>query len=418
MTQAIHAFLAERQDNWLKAKLKGITDETEIADIQQQASEKFSLAQWVPDAARRAGQLTIVSHPGKFSHPRAQISDIIAPSLPMTDGFIRSGNVSLALDIIGSAAAIDAYKFLSLKLKDKKTILEHLDADTAYIQQVLKLPKSIYQTTRLNFLKIKSSNLEKQTHNLIKQIYFPINNNEYHLLSVLTPSGLLSELKERIRTMRFSDKAKAARLNFKHHLFDETGFDDIYGLSIIAYGSANPQGISVLNSSNSGKYYLLPCLPPELQQRNIRIPHRDFFQQCLYPSTFVNNFQFLHHKMKDSRNNWQNRNEIRDVISFIIDRILSLSLLIRHDPNLPQNWSTADNCILPNAQKIWLDAARAPEREQNDEWRDHIATDLAHWFIKTYQKILSNKAFLLADGELIAIKQAVLSALEKDKENF
>jgi len=71
MTASIEAFLNERKELWLKDRLKKAENETVIAELQQQANERFSLQEWLPDAAKRVSQLSMVSHPSKFSQPFA-----------------------------------------------------------------------------------------------------------------------------------------------------------------------------------------------------------------------------------------------------------------------------------------------------------------------------------------------------------
>ena len=414
MTQAIHAFLAERQDNWLKAKLKGITDETEIADIQQQASEKFSLAQWVPDAARRAGHLSIVSHLGKFTHPSAKTSAIIAHTRFLPDGYCRSGNLKYPLDAFGSAASMDVYKFLNLTLSNGQTLLHNLETENTLLKTLFSFPHADYVMLRQGFLSIKAEDTHPKTDHQVKQVYFPVAENTYHLLSILTPSGLLTEMKQRIDHLRFSEETKTAKERRRKNEWDDTGFDDLMDLTVTAFGGTKPQNISVLNNQNAGRAYLLPCFPPQLAKRQIRLPRNDFFTQTLYRAHFRNDFQSLHRCMEDNRNNHQIRQRASDAVSFIIDKVIGLAIFLRNHESA--GWSDKDNRILSQAQKIWLDRAYAAEQETNSAWREHIAADLARWFIHAYAKTVHHSAFAIGDVELVAIKQVVQATLDNDKE--
>ena len=67
----------------------------------------------------------------------AKTTSIIADSEGAADGFLRSGNVSVAMDLFGNAAALDVYEFLSLVLSDGKTVLSHLEQDTPTINKQL-----------------------------------------------------------------------------------------------------------------------------------------------------------------------------------------------------------------------------------------------------------------------------------------
>jgi CRISPR-associated protein Csy1 len=116
--------LNERKELWLKDRIKKAENENVIAELQQQANDKFSLNEWLPDAAKRVTQLSMVSHPSKFSHPSAKTSSVIAKVEQSNDGYLRSGNVDYSLDVFGNAAAMDVFKFLSLPLNEKFTVLD------------------------------------------------------------------------------------------------------------------------------------------------------------------------------------------------------------------------------------------------------------------------------------------------------
>lgn len=210
MNQNIFNFLLERKAAWLKAKLKPSLTDEEQALLQQEANEKFSLANWLPDAARRATQLTMVSHPSKFSHPSAKTSSVIAKSYPANDGYLRSGNIDYELDVFGNAAAMDVYKFLSLTMDDGKTVLAHLEEDNTAIQSLFTLPTASYESLKQGLISIKQLDNSSKTDHLVKQVYFPVG-DDYHLLSLLTPSGLLTKVKNRIDNIRFSEETKKTK---------------------------------------------------------------------------------------------------------------------------------------------------------------------------------------------------------------
>lgn len=226
MNQNIPDFFAERKAAWLKARQKpSLTDEDQ-ARLQQEANEKFAPANWLPDAARRATQLTMVSHPGKFSHPSAKTSSVIAQSSSSQDGFLRTGNVDSDHDVFGNAAALDVHKFLSLTLADGQTVLAHLEQDSDLIKAQFKIPNASFAELQTGLLAIKQTSNKAKTSEKIKQIYFPVEDG-YHLLSILTPSGLMFKLKERINIIRFSEAAKQARESRRNQQHNEQGFDEL-----------------------------------------------------------------------------------------------------------------------------------------------------------------------------------------------
>ena len=93
---------------------------------------EFSRLQWLSDAAGRAEQLSLTTHPFAFTHPCARrnrygkAGAILAEVKKKNDGFLRSGNVVVPQDAEGNAAALEIYTFLMLKMQDGKTLLTHL----------------------------------------------------------------------------------------------------------------------------------------------------------------------------------------------------------------------------------------------------------------------------------------------------
>lgn len=395
MDPAIQTYLSERKVTWLKDKLKIAKSEAEQQDIERAAADKFDLANWLPDAAKRAGQLAMVTHPGKFSHPGAKTSSVIADAERKADGYLRTGNVAAEFDVFGNAAALDVHKFLSLTLSDGETVLAHLEQGTPLIKQQFNIPTA-FQELRQGLLSIKSGAAETvKTSEKIKQVYFPVEDG-YHLLSLLTPSGLMFKLKERINVLRFSEAAKQARNDRRIQIHHEQGFDEIYNLTVIGFGGTKPQNISVLNNQNGGTSYLLPSLPPPLELRATQKPTTNFFAQSLYLKDYQDKFKALHKLFLDTVPNNIDVREGRDYwILQIVEQLMEKVWAIRE---LPGGWS--ESGALPPAQKIWLDAANNEKRDDEDEWLDDIIAAVVSWLGIAYKKTIGElKAIPLGDPE-------------------
>ena len=298
MTESIHTFLNERKELWLKDRVKKAENDVERAELQQQADDRFSLKEWLPDAAKRVSQLSMVSHPSKFSHPSAKTSSVIAQVKSAQDGYLRSGNVHYPLDVFGNAAAMDVYKFLSLNLAEDYTVLTGFEHDHEDLKSLIEKSSLNFTSLKQAFLVIKNDDTSSKTDHLVKQVYFPIADTEYHLLSILTPSGLIARLKLAIDQLRFSEATKEAKEKRKKNEHDAIGYADIFDLTVTAYGGTQPQNVSVLNSQNAGRAYLLSSCPPILEKRTVRLPSIDFFAQCLYRKNYQDSFLQLHKFMQ------------------------------------------------------------------------------------------------------------------------
>ena len=416
MTESIQNFLNERKELWLKDRLKKAENDSVISELQGQADDKFSLKEWLPDAAKRVTQLSMVSHPSKFSHPSAKTSSVIAQAKQINDGYLRSGNVSYPLDVFGNAAAMDVFKFLSLPLTEKLTVLDGFERQEESLKTLLVGADLDFETLSTEFLKIKATDTSVKTDHLVKQVYFPIEQAEYHLLSVLTPSGLITRLKQSIDTIRFSEETKQAKELRRKNEHHEIGYADIFDLTITAYGGTQPQNVSVLNSQNAGRAYLLSSCPPMLEKRAIRLPKTDFFAQCLYRKNYQESFIQLHKFMQLDLNNDDIRTAIRNIIQFVIDQILVLASKTREYS--VEGWSNQDYyASLPKLQRIWLDKIYQTEREEDHDWRDELSREIARWILRSYEKVISD-AYKLGTDEILDVKQRVEKSLKQAKEFF
>lgn len=392
---AIQNFLSERKESRIKGKIKDCKTDEEKQELENNANEEFLLANWLPSAANRSKQLAIASHPAKFTHSSAKASAIIAKGAQKNDGFLRTANSTGEYDASGNAAAMDVYKFLHLLLADGRTILEHLELETDTIQQQLSIPTASFNAIQQGLLAIKPTDLSNPiTDERVKQVYFPVADN-YHLLSLLTASGLIFKLKEKINAFRFSEETKKARLarkNWDHH---EQGFVELHNLTMIGYGGTKPQTVSVLNNQNGGTAYLLESLPPILKKRSANPPKNNFFSNSLRLKDFQDDFDQLHKQLSSDTNNIHVRNKrdwlIKNIIYQVADKLWEIRFL-------DAGWSTSDNYQnLPSHQKTWLDQAYKDTRQQQTDWQEDIKTALARWLSNSYKTSQGDKALSIDD---------------------
>ena len=416
MTENIQTFLNERKELWLKDRVKKAENDVERAELQQQADDRFSLKEWLPDAAKRVSQLSMVSHPSKFSHPSAKTSSVIAQVKSAQDGYLRSGNVHYPLDVFGNAAAMDVYKFLSLNLAEDYTVLTGFEHDHEDLKSLIEKSSLNFTSLKQAFLVIKNDDTSSKTDHLVKQVYFPIADTEYHLLSILTPSGLIARLKLAIDQLRFSEATKEAKEKRKKNEHDAIGYADIFDLTVTAYGGTQPQNVSVLNSQNAGRAYLLSSCPPILEKRTVRLPSIDFFAQCLYRKNYQDSFLQLHKFMQLDLNNIDIRTAIRNLIQFVIDQVLLKGFKIRD--YYPEGWSQQEYyASLPKLQRVWLDSMYIEQRENDSEWRNELSEDIARWILRSYEKVISESE-MLGTAEINDVKQRVEESLRQAKEFF
>lgn len=397
---AITAFFAERKEGWLKKNIKPDMTEAETKEIEKECEEVFSLENWLPNAAKRAGQISISTHPCTFSHPSARknkngyVTSIIASVSRKADGYFRSGNTDVKVDALGNAAALDVYKFLSVELEDGITVTEHIQRDTKMAKSLLSVKTESYDNLKAGFMAMVSSDETMVTSSKIKQVYFPAG-NDYHQLSILSNSGMIFELRNRVDALRFSDTVKEGRELRRNNAYSESGYSEIYNITTIGYGGTKPQNISVLNNQYGGKAYLLLSVPPMLKQREVRFPTKDFFRQGLsyYDCKEIlerldNIFKIEHagqiplEKIRKGRDRC-----LGDILDVILRKMMAL-----REASIEQ--FRPETSGLEAWQKLWLCEQYAKQRLEQEGWLNTLCEQIARWINTAYKNSIKQPVLL------------------------
>ncbi|MFK5975823.1 MAG: type I-F CRISPR-associated protein Csy1 [Sulfurovum sp.] len=414
--EVITKFFDERKEAWLKKKLNPSMEEDEVLELYEESAIEFSLEVWLPNASKRAGQISMATHPCTFSHPSARknkngyVTSIIASKEYRSDGLLRTGNVKVQSDALGNAAALDVHKFLNLIMPDGKVLIEHIQQDTPLAKSLLNIKSKSYDVLKDEFLEMIESSSDSLTSSKIKQVYFPVD-EDYHLLSILSNSGIIYHLRKRLDSIRFGadedskKRLKELRVLRNNAKFSEDGFPEIYNLTTIGYGGTKPQNISVLNSQNGGKAQLLNSMPPNIEKRDTHFPKSDFFAESMKLWRFRDTFMALHkiYKVPDYTN-IDIRNAKKYHYETLIEKIIEQMWAVRavSDELYYEKTST-----LKSHQKIWLLSSKEEQRE-DDDWLDKVIKDITSWIIQSYPKLLGKNAIEInAKWEFTDIKDIV-----------
>lgn len=416
---AIQNYFSERKETWLKKNTKAAMQEHELQELEQLCEQQFSLNEWLPNAAKRAGSRAFSTHPSKFSHPSTGIgknnkkigtyvTPVIATVEKVNDGFLKSGSVLVDTDSLGDAAALDVDKFLNLVLQDGSNLLAHIQQETELAKALLTIQTANYQDLRNGFLAMVEGATESITSSKIKQVYFPVDDN-YHLLSLLTNSGMVYQLRSRVDKLRFSEEVKALRDKKRKNEFSEQGYSEIYGLTTIGYGGTKPQNISVLNNQNGGKAHLLSSLPPSIEKRNVHFPKSDFFTESFKKYEYADNFKALHKLFQTDYNNIKLRDARDRNLQQIIDLLIEKMWAVRA---VSQTQYHAQTSSLSSIQRTWLHDDFTDEREKSAQWLNSLIAEISAWLARSYEKILDKKAIKLGEAERLHFAEVI----ERNKE--
>lgn len=374
--KTILAFIEKR----LADKLEREKDEGR----RQKLREKYQPATWIADAANRVKQIRLVTHAIKYSHPDARGSSLCSDGCEAAgEGLVGTHTLrkQRSLDVVGNAASLDVYKFLSLEVEGVPLWQRARDQDT---ELLAALPGSEEENKAWVefFATLAQDNPQPASHPLAKQVYWHLGTNEYHLLQPLFPTSLVQRVHYILREARFSDESRAAREAKRNGNPHVHGFRDWPELLIQRFGGTKPQNISQLNSERHGEAWLLPSLPPSWGQTNLRPPlHVDSLFKHL-PYRFDRYAKELGRYLASVKD-WNNQ-AIREGrarrVSEIIDELIEHAMMTQ---SLAAGWSADENCKLSAAERYWLDPNRDDadfQQQRNSvDWPRDIANHFGMW---------------------------------------
>lgn len=375
---------------------------------------EISIEEWLDKAADQAKQLCRATHILKFTNGDAKGTNIYSvedkTENPTSSCYVTTSSLNnFVFDIaVKNAATLAVAGLVQLEL-NSVTLLEMVAKDDGSAFEGFTDSKEKIQKW-IKGLKAILNNEQLSSHSLAKQIYFPLENGTYHLLSPLYASSLSHALYEKIKESKFGEEAKIAREKKKKDEHSDWIIEDFPQLAIQSFGGTQPQNISVLNSKRNGKVYLLRSVPPiwkdvseppkrensfwrEFERRN--------FSEISELRRFLIDFQ-------SRRNNSSNRETREEHLNCIIDSLLGLA---REIQQFPSGWSKESKLV--ECEKIWLDPEREEYQELQtlDEWKEKVAKRFARWLAT----VLNSKqdTFELEDDEVRHIESICLQALKE-----
>ncbi|WP_326544082.1 type I-F CRISPR-associated protein Csy1 [Pseudorhodoferax sp.] len=372
---AIQRFLEER----LAAKLdKRPPDDPERAAIVAQHQP----AAWLADAACRVAQIQAVTHSLKPIHPDARGTNLYCPPAglpPRPEVGSHLLQADFPVDVVGNAAALDVYKFLRIEVASR-SLLDYLLAADPDLLAALDGDAKQAAALATAFASLVEPRGRPASHTLAKQLYWlhgddPGDDAGYLLLAPLFATSLAHVLHERIRADRFGEEAKAARQARSKRASHSHGFSEYPDLAVQRQGGTKPHNLGQLNSERRGENYLLASLPPFWRSAAVRpvlrmasVLPRVYGQRPLVRETVAALRKFLGSNPDPTMATRDRRDAY---IGTLIDELVSMARELQEQ--LPDDWTADPDCVLVEAEKLWLNPARAfadPEFDHAWQWMD------------------------------------------------
>jgi len=375
-------------------------EESDQAQARREIENKYEVRTWLTDAASRAGQISLVTHALKYTHSDAKgSSTFCTETLPDAQTLSTSTLVQPAIDAVGNAAALDVARLLQAEHEGDSLVSALQRGDNSALEALADNPEQLSQWLT-GFRQVFTSN-QLSSHKLAKQVYFPLQNGGYHLLSPLYSSSLSQALYQRIYEVRFSDQAKAIRRAQKDNLWHEQPAISYPNLAVQKMGGTKPQNISSLNNSRSGRSYLLSCAPPQWYSSEKSPSHhssifRPSGEADHHTRTILAQMQRFLLSVKAVSNNREIRHQRLRYLDQSIDQLF---FYVSSVQNLSPGWSAESK--LKRVQQLWLDPYRAKTDAifraelEAGAWQQAIADEFSRWL----NRRLKHESLILGETE-------------------
>ncbi len=412
--QAIQNFLSDQINKKTEAEVKKLEkaqimgNVTEIEELTKQINEvkeKYDLNAWINDAANRmAKQLRFGTHISKGIHPDSKGDNInFQETNELPENLVGSQSTQLtSLDANGNAAALPLASFFNTEIECTSCKLRDL------IQQEHPALKGCFANDIAisdHYAQIFKDTLDNQiktpkTDARNKQLLWPansdtieMNSDDYICLVPLHPSALVNRLYQKI-SKKYSEENKQARENSKKKNTDKAqAYFSINNLSMVKLGGTKPQNISQLTSSQGGRNYLLPSLPPQINTKpkiHLGSKQTSLFNKNLNYYCYTS-IQHLFNVIEEQKNTVDTRTKRKEALEEIINKVFEIADYIQstYEPG----WST--NHTLEWPQKYWLDPDRAllndEEKFKADKEKTDWASDIEHAFAGWINSLIRKK---------------------------
>jgi CRISPR-associated protein Csy1 len=413
----IRAFVAERLATKLEAfdkagdkkRSEALADqlvqvEAEIQTERLELTEQYKPENWLTDAARRAGQISMVTHAPKYTHSDTRSTGVLLrpedkQRYAQSERYLDSLTLNeLPVDVVGNAAALDVARLLQVEGRDT-TLLDEVAAGESPVLKELAASSEQAQEWLQGF-QAALQDKALTSGQLAKQLYFPVAEN-YHLISPLYASSVSHNLYQKLTDSFYSEHTKELRQARKGEKFHPDDLVIFPNIAVQSFGGTKPQNISQLNTKRYGRAYLLSSQPPHWEHR-ASLPAKgqqafwsEYNQRAWKIAKFLQ--RYLEGAIKRT-STLERRDRRAELVDELVDTLLLCAANIQHESD-KRGWSAESDLTL--AEQLWLDPHRSEsdeafraEREKN-EWQGEIARQFASWL----NNKISHKSDLLHTGD-------------------
>ena len=340
---------------------------------------------WLCRSVELSGGVMPATHAAKLSHSKSSGSSILDRSNNKKGAFLTTS--SLTNEIIDgtyeNAGLSKQVKFLLLQHNNTYLFDAINDTNKAGLDHFAESPEEL-ETWLKKYHDVLAQIPKADT--LLKQVYFPIESQKYHLLSVLKSSSLAQKLYDSHFSKNARNDKKPIEKARKNNKYAEGTTFWIPGVNKLMTTQRHPQNATTLNGKRGGAIRLLSCQPP-VWKSELKPPiyHSSLFRGIHARGVkddieYLRNFLLRNERLDLSIRDPQKRQWLTKWGQHIIDTVLFYAQQVQ---KLPAGWSNVPGIKLKQAHQYFLDPYREDEAFQaarkGSDWQQVISQDFAIW---------------------------------------
>ncbi len=233
----------------------------EYQETMQLLKHEHEVSSWLNNWAEKARDISFATHVAKLTHSSSKSTSIDDRTTSKNPRYLTTSTIKdLIIDTAtANAASAPAGEILTLKVNDKSLLDFVKENNPAPFEELSENQTEV--ASWMNGFKQAYEKDRKNSHFLSKQVFFPVNEERYHLLLPLVSSSMAHELY--LKFQKFfdddSEQAREQRKNNKYH----PGLVVSYPKKATLKVPGKPQTASSLNQERRGVLTLVAALPPK-----------------------------------------------------------------------------------------------------------------------------------------------------------
>lgn len=339
---------------------------------------------WLNDWAVKARDISFATHVAKLTHSSSKSTSIYDRSTSTKPNYLTTNSINgLIVDTAtANSASVPAGDILTLNVNNK-TLLDFIkESDPSPFKELTENESEM--ESWMNSFKQAFEKDRKNSHFLSKQVYFPIDEDNYHLLLPLVSSSLAQML--HIKFQEFFDddnrQVREQRKNNKYHPNLVVSFPNRATLKV----PGKPQTASILNQERRGLLILLPAMPPKWTGKQT-LPLR---QTSIFDRKMGNKLRKEIKELQDLLRVIKTKEigskkpemyraivkNVNNIAQALFDEITKINLISEQ-----KGWTV--NSDFPLHQQFLLEPDREDEtavvEKNNKQWLERIEGDFSAW---------------------------------------